>query len=117
MCDHGGRHTFVSLQELGHTWIDVMKIDVEGSEFDVFQQIAQSKTPMPFTQIQIEVHHFFTQKPNRRILTLLQQFMTFGLRVFSLEPNIYFAGNTCMEFALMRMDECGNVVTPMPAPP
>ena len=105
----------VCAQELGHNWIDVMKIDVEGSEYDVFQQVAQSKTPMPFTQMQIEVHHMWVDTPNRKILQLLHQLMSSGMRVFSLEPNIYFAGNTCMEFALMRVDACGNVVTPTTA--
>lgn len=93
-----------------------MKIDVEGSEFDVFQQIARSKLPMPFTQLQIEVHHKWTSMPNRKILTLLDQLMSAGMRPFSLEPNIYFAGKTCMEIALMHLDSCGNVVTPRAAP-
>jgi hypothetical protein len=105
----------VCLQDLGHTWIDVMKIDVEGSEFAVFEQIARSARPMPFTQIQVEVHQNKVDMRNRKVLELLYNFMSSGLRIFSLEPNIYFAHEKCMEFALMRMDNCGNVVTPVPA--
>jgi hypothetical protein len=28
------------------------------------------------------------------------------------EPNIYYAPQTCTEFAMMRVNKCGDVVTP-----
>lgn len=107
-----------TLQALGHPWIDVMKIDVEGSEFDTFEELRLLKVGMPFTQLQIEVHFGeglrveHTEHQNAAHINLLSDFMESGLRTISVEPNIYFAGQTCMEFAMIQMDDCGNVVTP-----
>ncbi|MBS1589418.1 MAG: FkbM family methyltransferase [Bacteroidetes bacterium] len=47
------------MQELGHTHIDVLKIDIEGSEYDVIDNILDEK--LSVTQILIEFHdRFFT---------------------------------------------------------
>lgn len=38
---------------LGHNWIDVLKIDVEGSEYEAFAAIAAMPGGLPFTQLQV----------------------------------------------------------------
>lgn len=107
-----------SVQKLGHSWVDVLKIDVEGSEYAVFEHLSSLGRGMPFTQVQVEVHHNKVLAPeqkghrNAAQLSLLRALMQSGLRCMSLEPNIYFNAQKCDEFALIQMDDCGNVVTP-----
>jgi hypothetical protein len=106
------------MQKLGHNWVDVFKIDVEGSEYETFAAIAALKDGMRFTQLQVEVHLSMgagwvkMENGNREALKMLYGLMSNGFRTMSLEPNIYSAGQTCMEFGLIRLDDCGNVFTP-----
>lgn len=44
----------VEVQELGHTWIDVLKIDIEGAEWKVFDALLELPGPLPFTQLQVQ---------------------------------------------------------------
>lgn len=103
------------MQMLGHTWVDVLKVDVEGFEYETFQHLARSGAGMPFTQLQLEVHFGWSsaQRANFVQLNLLKNLLSHGLRPMSVEPNIYFNPQACMEFALINMNECGNVVTPL----
>jgi len=52
----GGRYaTFTSLmKELGHTSIDVLKIDCDGCEYKIYEQLKG----VPFDQLLIEIHRF-----------------------------------------------------------
>ena len=43
------------MQELGHEWVDVLKIDIEGHEWPVLEGMIADKTPFPFTQMQVSV--------------------------------------------------------------
>ena len=43
-------------QVLGHTAIDVLKIDCEGCEWDVFDALLEGGSPLPFNQLLIELH-------------------------------------------------------------
>jgi Methyltransferase FkbM domain len=70
-------------QELGHTWVDVLKVDIEGSEFEVMHHLAALNHGMPFTQLQVEVHFGWNSvNPNRQALALLYNLMSRGLRAF-----------------------------------
>lgn len=44
------------MQVLGHTAIDVLKIDCEGCEWDVFDALLEGGGPLPFNQLLIELH-------------------------------------------------------------
>lgn len=46
------------IKELGHKKIDIVKLDIEGSEYDVIDDILQSKVEI--NQILIEFHHRFS---------------------------------------------------------
>ena len=37
---------------LGHTWLDVLKVDVEGFEWGVLEALVGADEPLPFTQLQ-----------------------------------------------------------------
>lgn len=76
---------------------------------------------MRFTQLQLELHFGWGgrggEMPNVDHLELLHGMLESNYRMTLLEPNIYFAAQTCHELAMLKVDECGNVVTPMPADP
>ena len=41
------------MRELGHKWVDVLKIDIEGNEWPVLEQMVTDKRPLMFTQMQV----------------------------------------------------------------
>ncbi len=41
------------MHELGHTWLDIFKVDVEGAEWDALQGLLAAQAPLPFTQMQV----------------------------------------------------------------
>jgi hypothetical protein len=45
------------MKKYGHTFIDVLKIDVEYSEVDIIPELMKSPDP-PFEQLLLEVHHW-----------------------------------------------------------
>lgn len=63
------------MEELGHHHIDILKMDIEGSEFGVIPQILQSGCE--FSQLCVEQHfRFFPdgKKRMRRLVELLNQY-------------------------------------------
>lgn len=40
-------------EELHHEWVDVMKLDIEGTEWGVLKDLVAKKAPLPFTQLQV----------------------------------------------------------------
>ncbi|KAG0345841.1 hypothetical protein BG004_002970 [Podila humilis] len=46
------------MKENGHDWIDVLKVDIEGYEFNMMHTIMDTyaNKPLPFSQLQIELH-------------------------------------------------------------
>ncbi|KAF9975420.1 hypothetical protein BGZ73_000925 [Actinomortierella ambigua] len=44
------------MKRLGHTWIDILKVDIEGFEFDTFHGLMDYYDVFPFAQLQIELH-------------------------------------------------------------
>ena len=74
-----------AVQELGHSWLDVLKVDIEGSEFEVIHHLAELQRGMPFTQLQLEVHFGWNSiNSNRQALALLYDLMSGGLRTFNM---------------------------------
>jgi FkbM family methyltransferase len=73
------------MQELGHTKIDLLKMDIEGAEYEVIEDIISSAVPI--TQLLIEFHHRFahmgTGKTRRAIYALNQA----GYRIFHVSPS------------------------------
>ncbi|KAF9214537.1 hypothetical protein CPC16_010694 [Podila verticillata] len=45
------------MKENGHDWIDILKVDIEGSEYDTFAAIMDDfPDVLPFSQLQLELH-------------------------------------------------------------
>ncbi|KAF7797831.1 hypothetical protein EIP86_009037 [Pleurotus ostreatoroseus] len=77
----------------GHAFIDILKIDIEGYEFDTLREIVQpyieSGKPLPFGQLQIELHLW-----NKKFADFLGWWQTLeaaGLRPVMMEPNLVYA--------------------------
>lgn len=89
---------------LGHTGapIDVLKIDIEGHEWAVFeQQLSHCDREKPFAhQILVELH-MFGEAPYTKTLGLFMDDMrNCGYRVFAKDPNHMCAG--CMEYGFVH---------------
>lgn len=62
--DHNGHPPMWTLQSLmkkhGHTFIDILKVDIEGYEFDTLTSMVkyykEHNLPLPFGQLQLEIH-------------------------------------------------------------
>lgn len=82
------------MQSLGHEHIDLLKIDIEGAEYGVIDDLIKSKIPV--RQLLVEFHHRFpTIGPakTRRAIALLKQH---GYRIFAVSPS-------CNEYALLNV--------------
>jgi len=44
------------MKENGHDWIDILKIDIEGYEFEVLDHFMAEDKVLPFGQLQLEIH-------------------------------------------------------------
>ncbi|KAK7050659.1 Methyltranfer-dom domain-containing protein [Favolaschia claudopus] len=81
------------MKELGHEFIDIWKIDIEGSEFNALRAVLESfkGKPLPFGQMQIEIHLNFGPSYIKTIgqfddwWTMLEDA---GLRAFWTELNL-----------------------------
>src|SRR5437899_3094636 len=68
------------LHTLGHRRIDVLKIDVEGSEFEAVPDLIASGIEVD--QLLIELHYHFRSKSLRMGLDLIEQLKAYGMRCF-----------------------------------
>ena len=74
------------MRQNGHSKLDLLKLDIEGSEYDVVENIL--KTKIPITQIVLEIHdRFFPEKnaKSKRLLRLLRQE---DYRLFAVSQNL-----------------------------
>ncbi|KAF9241295.1 methyltransferase domain-containing protein [Melanogaster broomeanus] len=86
-------YTLKTLLEMNeHKHIDVLKIDVEGWEFEVLTQILQpyiaSGEPLPFGQLLIEIHAW--DKKFEEFLPWWEMLEAAGLRPFMTEVNLVY---------------------------
>jgi len=83
------------MERLGHDHIDLLKMDIEGAEYDVLDDLLGSKLAVP--QILAEFHHFRSGIPlekTQRVVTALEQA---GYVAFNASPSGY-------EFSFVRPD-------------
>ncbi|MBC8074400.1 MAG: FkbM family methyltransferase [Deltaproteobacteria bacterium] len=81
------------MREHGHERLDVLKIDIEGAEYDVLDQLLDER--IPIDQLLIEFHHQFASIPARRTADTLARLHAAGYRVFHVAENL-------REFSLLR---------------
>jgi FkbM family methyltransferase len=68
------------LEKLGHRHLDVLKMDIEGAEYEVLRDMAE--TNIRPTQVLVEFHHRFTGIGFRRTLAALLRLHRLGYRRF-----------------------------------
>jgi hypothetical protein len=86
-------YTLESLMRMnGHTHIDILKIDIEGSEFEtianLFRPYIDSGKPLPFGQLTMEIHLW--DKSFESFLGWWEMLEEAGLRPFWTEPNLVY---------------------------
>lgn len=78
----------------GHDFIDILKIDIEGNEYDSFEAFIDSfgGEPLPIGQLQIEIHVFKDQPWNdfAKVLKWWEKLEAAGLRPFFSESNLVY---------------------------
>lgn len=72
------------LKQLGHSRIDVLKMDVEGTEFDCIPDLLQSG--IEIGQILVEVHYHHPTRSFDEGLRLLRQIEAAGFACFDISP-------------------------------
>ncbi|CAL8079631.1 unnamed protein product [Orchesella dallaii] len=80
------------MEENGHTWIDILKIDIEGNEFEALEGLFNSYDILPFGQLQLEIHLQKFKFP--KFYPWWEQLESKGLRPFSSEINLNPCVNT-----------------------
>jgi FkbM family methyltransferase len=83
------------MASLGHTRLDVLKLDVEGSEFDAVPDILASG--IEIDQLLVEIHYHFRSRSFRAGVALIEQIKAAGMRCIHVSPRGF-------EFSFVR---CG----------
>lgn len=79
-----------------HSFIDILKVDVEASEFATLEAFIdpyrKSGEPLPFGQLQLEIHVFPDDKRNEftAFRSWWEKLEAAGLRPFFTEPNLVY---------------------------
>ena len=81
---------------LGHQRVDLLKMDIEGSEYAVLDDVISSK--IPITQICIEFHDRFFPKPSKSI-EAMAKLRAAGFRIFGVSDSFE-------EISLIHEDHC-----------
>jgi FkbM family methyltransferase len=95
------------MKDLGHERIDVLKMDVEGAEYEVIDEIVNM--PHPPKQIMLEFHHRFRSIGNQRTIDAVEKLNTKGYRIF-------YISATGREYSFIHDDATDRVTPPPPMP-
>jgi FkbM family methyltransferase len=73
------------LERLGHDRIDLLKMDIEGAEYDVIQDLLMSGIPV--AQLLVEFHHRFPGVGMHRTRQAVELLLDHGFRIFHISPS------------------------------
>jgi hypothetical protein len=82
----------------GHAFIDILKIDTEGAEFDALTSFVNAHVHghLPIGQLQLEIHAQGERARFDGFLKWWESLETAGMRPFSFEPNLlHITGREC----------------------
>ena len=74
------------MRQNSHTKLDVLKLDIEGSEYDVVENILQTK--IPITQIVLEIHDRFFPEKNAKSKKLVRLLREANYKLFAVSQNL-----------------------------
>lgn len=69
------------LTKLGHAHIDLLKMDIEGAEYDTLDQLLRS--PLRPEQLLVEFHHRFSEIGPDRTRQMIDRLKTAGYQIFA----------------------------------
>jgi FkbM family methyltransferase len=81
------------MRRLGHRHIDVLKLDVEGSEFETIPDIIESGISVD--QLLVEIHYHFRSRSFAAGLALINQLRDYGMQCIHISPRGF-------EFSFLR---------------
>ncbi len=106
----------VDMKQLGHRWVDLLKIDVEGAEYEVLPSVIKHYKSLgqqvPATQAQVEYHHWPNNPPAETLVATLKVMETTGFRAFHTEFNYNGAPWRFIEYAYLQVNADGEVARP-----
>jgi FkbM family methyltransferase len=73
------------MTELGHSEIALLKLDIEGSEYEVIDDVVRSE--LDVKQIVVEFHHRIHRRPLEQTRFAIDELRSAGFRIFSISPN------------------------------
>ncbi|KAF9367119.1 hypothetical protein CPC16_006930, partial [Podila verticillata] len=77
------------LQENGHDWIDILKVDIDGSEYPAFAALMDDyHETLPFGQLQMEIHTNETYVTFGDFLEFWERLEARGVYPWWSEPNL-----------------------------
>jgi FkbM family methyltransferase len=68
------------MRELGHEYLDVLKLDIEGGEYDVLADLLAES--LPVRQLLVEFHHNFPTIPFARTESAVRELIAAGYELF-----------------------------------
>jgi len=73
------------MRELRHASIDLLKMDIEGAEYDVLADMISQRIPVK--QLLVEFHHRWPQIGVGRTKQAIQALNAAGYRIFNVSPS------------------------------
>jgi len=70
------------IEKLGHDRIDLLKMDIEGAEYEVLEGLLQS--PVLPTQLLVEFHHRFVEDGLTKTYDIIRRLRSVGYKVFAI---------------------------------
>ena len=79
------------MKQNGHKFIDILKVDIEGAEFESFKAFLEAfPDQLPVGQLQLEVHARGENGDFPKFLKWWEDLERAGLRPFWTEPNLVY---------------------------
>lgn len=75
------------MQTLGHERVDVLKLDIEGGEYDVLQNIVEANVAVG--QLLVEFHHSYATVPFARTVDMIRALRDCGFEIFHISRRTY----------------------------
>ena len=75
------------LRSLGHDRLDLLKVDIEGGEYEALRDMLASGVPV--RQLLVEFHHCYSTIPLARTVEAVNALRRAGFRIFSISPRTY----------------------------
>ena len=102
-----------TMRELGHHWVDILKIDIEGKEWDVLGNLLQGTGPgIHAKKLLVELHYPWAVSESQ-IWDTLEAVALDNFRLFSVEPNAHSPSTrSSLGFSYIKVSPDGHVCIP-----